>query len=67
MIAKLVKSEQDLLNIIQGLVNQLQGAECEVIALRKERDMALNKLAELTIELNRALDVVIRLQAGAKS
>lgn len=66
MIATRLKSDEEYMQVIKGLLAQLQDAESEVINLRRERDQAITKLAELTVELNRALDLVIRLQAGAK-
>lgn len=66
MIARRLKSDEEYMQVVKGLIGQLQDAEAEVINLRQERDQAISKLSELTVELNRALDVVIRLQAGAK-
>lgn len=66
MIARRLKSDEEYMQVIKGLLGQLQDAEGEVINLRSERDQAITKLAEITVELNRALDAIIRLQAGAK-
>lgn len=66
MIAKRLRSDEEYMQVVKGLIGQLQDAEAEVINLRHERDQAITKLAEITVELNRALDAVIRLQAGAK-
>ena len=63
MIAKKISIEEDYKLIIQGLIRQLQDAEDEIICLRRDRDVAIDKLAELTIELNRAIEQVIRMQA----
>lgn len=66
MIARRLKTDEEYMQVIRGLLAQLQDAEGEVINLRRERDQAITKLAEITVELNRALDAIIRLQAGAK-
>ena len=63
MIARRLRSDEEYAVVIQGLVRQLQDAEDEVICLRRDRDRAIEKLAELTHELNRAIEQVIRMQA----
>ena len=63
MIAKRMKSDEEYILAIQGLVRQLQDAEDEVLCLRRDRDRALQKLTEITARLEQALDHIVRLQA----
>ena len=63
MIAKRIKSDEEYILVIQGLVRQLQDAEDEVLCLRRDRDRALQKLTEITARLEQALEHIVRLQA----
>lgn len=53
MIAKRLKSDDKYLDVIMGLIKQLQDAEQEVINLRNERDHAIALLEKTTSEFDR--------------
>lgn len=63
MIARKLRSDEEYMQVINGLLHQLQDAEVEVMKLRAEKDGLQSKLIEMTIELNRVIETVVRLQA----
>ena len=56
MVAHRLKSDEEYLDIIMGLINQLKDAEAEVISLRRQRDQALALVEETKAALDRILN-----------